>query len=242
MVGAVGPRPGGSPAELFPLSKTRVMSSTCVANRWWRWTSSSVRLGEGRTIGLVARVGVVAQRDVKIGVTSSASPTIRKAARPSLLLTALGERAPFVEGIDEGEEVGGIEEDLADIQGELADQMGGEVALDGDDGLGGDPVHLVPEALAGQLLGAEVEEAAQGGAFEPGGDLRLAAGIDAAIEGGDEQVGADGWVRVAAPGGDVAVDVLDQVQASGQVVQGHDGAELGDDRLLGAVGRRESVG
>ena len=37
-------------------------------------------------------------------------------------------------------------------------------------------------------------------------------------------------------GGDMAVDVLDQVQAPGQVVQGHDGAELGDDRLLGRGG------
>jgi hypothetical protein len=36
----------------------------------------------------------------------------------------------------------------------------------------------------------------------------------------------------------VAVDVLDQAQASGQVVQGDDGTKLGDDRLLGRGGPR----
>ena len=70
----------------------------------------------------------------------------------------------------------------------------------------------------------------------PGGDLHLAARIEAAIEGGDQQVVSDAGSAGPASGGDVAVDVLDQAQASGQVVQGDDGAELGDDRLLGRGG------
>src|SRR5262249_52332726 len=37
-------------------------------------------------------------------------------------------------------------------------------------------------------------------------------------------------------GGEVAVDLLDQAEASGQIVQGDDGAELGDDRVLGRGG------
>ena len=82
---------------------------------------------------------------------------------------------------------------------------------------GGDAGHVVPEALAGQLLGADVQEAAQGGALEPAGDLGLAAGSDAAVEGGQEQVGADGGSGAGL--GDVAVDVLDQLQAPGEVVQ-----------------------
>src|SRR5262249_32766574 len=113
------------------------------------------------------------------------------------------------------------------------DQVGGQVALDGDDGVGGEAIHLVPEPLAGQLLGAEVQEAPQGGALVPGGDLDLAAGIQAAIEGGDEEVVSEAGPARPPGGGEVPVDMLDQAEASGQIVQGHDGAELGDDRVLG---------
>ena len=151
-------------------------------------------------------------------------------------MAALGQGAPLVKRIDKGEEVRGIEQDLADIEGELPDQVGGQIALDGDDGVRGEAVHLVPEALTGQLLRAEVQEAPQRRALIPGGDLHLAAGIEAAIEGGDQQVVSEAGSVWPTSGGDVAVDVLDQSQALGHVVQGEHGAELGDDRFLGSGG------
>ncbi len=189
-----------------------------------------------RTLGLVARVRVVAQRDVKVRRHQQRQSDEAQGGTTLLAVTALGQRAPFVERIDKGEEVGGIEQDLADIQSELPDQVGGQIALDGNDGVWGEAVHLVPEALAGQLLRAEVQEATQRRALIPGGDLHLAARIEATIEGGDQQVVSDAGSAWPTSGGDVAVDVLDQAQASGQVEQGHDGAELGDDRLLGRGG------
>ena len=90
-----------------------------------------------RTIGLVARVGVMAQRDVEIRRHQQRQSDDPQGGTPLLAVTALGQGTPFVERIDKGEEIGGTEQDPADIQGELADQVGGQVAFDGQDGVGG---------------------------------------------------------------------------------------------------------
>ena len=137
----------------------------------------------------------------------------------------------LVETVDEGEEIGGVKEDPADVDLEAGDQVVGQVALDPLDGLGGNAGHVVPEALAGQLLGADIQEASQRGALEPAGHPDLAAGSDTPVHGGEEQVGADGGPGAGL--GDVAVDVVDQLQLLGEVIQGHDGAEVGDDGLAG---------
>ena len=121
-------------------------------------------------------------------------------------MAALGEGGLVVEGVDEGEEVGGVEEHLAQVDLEVADQGGDEVAFDGLDGVGGDTVHVVPKALAGELGGFEREQAVEDGALEPGGAGGFGAGVEAAVEDGDEQVGADGGAWAAL--GDVAVDVV----------------------------------
>ena len=112
--------------------------------------------GEGRPIGLVTGVGVVAERDMEIGGHQQGQSDDPQGGAALLALTAAGEGGAVVEGVDEGEEIGGVEEDAADVDVEVADQMVGEVALDGHDGLGRDPGHVVPEALAGQLLGADI--------------------------------------------------------------------------------------
>ena len=103
------------------------------------------------------------------------------------------------------------------------------------DGVWGDAVHVVPEALAGQLGGLEGKQAVQDGALEPGGKGGLGAGIEAAVEDGDEQVGADGGAGAAL--GEVAVDDLGEAQAAGEVEEGGDGAEVTDGGLgLGGGG------
>ena len=146
-----------------------------------------------------------------------------------LAVAALGEGGLVVEGVDEGEEVGGVEEHLAQVDLEVADQGGDEVAFDGLDGVGGDAVHVVPKALAGELGGFEREQAVEDGALEPGGDDGFGAGVEAAVEGGDEQVGADGGAWAAL--GDVAVDDSGELQAPGEVEEGGDGAEVADGGL-----------
>ena len=98
----------------------------------------------------------------------------------------------------------------------MADQVVGQIAFDPLDGLGGDAGHVVPEALAGELLGTDIEEPSQGGALEPAGHLDLAAGCDTPVHGREEQVRADG--RSGAGFGDVAVDVVNQSQLLGEVM------------------------
>ena len=60
----------------------------------------------------------------------------------------------------------------ADVDVKVADQMVGEVALDGLDGLGRDAgQRAVQEALAGELLGSDVGESPQGARTSGRSDL-----------------------------------------------------------------------
>ena len=148
-----------------------------------------------------------------------------------LAVAALGQRGALVEGVDVGEEVGGVEQHLAQVDAELAGHGGDEVAFDGLDRVGGDAVHVVPEALAGKLGGADREQSLQDGGVEPGGEGGLGAGGEAAVEDRREQIGADGGAGAAL--GDVAVDVLGKPEAAGEGEQGGAGAELPHDGLPG---------
>ena len=191
--------------------------------------------GERRPIGLVAGVGVVAQRDVEVGRHQQGQSDDPQGGAAFFALAAPGQGAPFVEGVDEGEEVGGVEEDPADIDGEAGGPGGrsGRVrwrwmAWGETRAMWSQKRWLV------SCWGRTVQEASQRGALEPAGDLDLAAGSDAAVEGGEEQVGADGGSG-AAPCGTWRSMCSISCSASGEVVQGHDGAEVGDDRLLGGA-------
>ena len=106
------------------------------------------------------------------------------------------------------------------------------------DGVRGEAVEVVPEGLAGELAGPDGEQPGEHGAVEPSGDARFGAGREAAIEDGDEQVGADGGAGAAF--GHVAVDVLDKAQALGKVEEGRGGAEVADEGARG--GRDGGVG
>ena len=81
-----------------------------------------------------------------------------------LAVVALRQLAAMVEGTDVGEEVGSVEEDPA------------QVGLDGGGDVGGDAVHVIPEALGGELGGANGRQAGQGGGVEPAGEGGLGAG------------------------------------------------------------------
>ena len=192
---------------------------------------------QGR-VGLVAGVGAVEERQVEVagGEQGHAHDPQRGAAL--LAMAALGQAGLVVEGVEEGEEIGGVEEHLAQVDLEVADEGGDEVAFDGLDGVRGEAVEVVPEALAGELAGLDGEQPGEHGAVEPSGDARFGAGREAAIEDGDEQVGADGGAGAAF--GDVAVDVLDEAQALGEVEEGRGAAEVADEGARG--GRDGGVG
>ena len=155
-------------------------------------------------------------------------------------MAALGQLGAPVEGADVGEEVGGVEQQVVQVEAELAAHVADQVALDGSDGVAGDAVHVIPEALAGELAGADGQQAVQGGGVEPAGESGLGGGGEAAVEDGDEQVQADGGAGAALGG--MAVDELDQLEAASEREQGRAGTELahhGLERLGGGAGGLE---
>ena len=100
--------------------------------------------------------------------------------------------------------------------------------------MGGNAVHVVPEALAGELGRAQGEQARKDGGVEPAGEGDLGAGGDTAVEDSGEQVGADRGAGSAL--GDVAVDELGQAETASEGEEGGAGTELADDGVLGLGG------
>ena len=80
----------------------------------------------------------------------------------------------------------------------------------------------------------QAEQAGQDGGIEPAGEACLGAGSEAAVEGGDQQAGADGGSGAALGG--VAVDVLGELEAAGEGEQSGGGAELAHAGLDGPGG------
>ena len=111
--------------------------STWPAIRRWRSISSAVSPVEVGPSGLVAGVGVATQRDVEVGRYQQGQPDDPQGGAAFLALAPLGESAALVETVDEGEEIGGVKEDPADVDLEAGDQVVGQVVLDPLDGLGG---------------------------------------------------------------------------------------------------------
>ncbi len=150
---------------------------------------------------------------------------------PLPAVAALRERCPVDETVDEGEEVGGIEQHLPQVNGKPVNLGRGDVALDVGDGVLRGPVHVVPEPPAGQLPWPNVQPVRQDGRLEPVADAGLRAGSHAAVEAGGKQIGSDG--DFAATLGDMAVDVFHQAQLGRDVEQCGDGTEFPDDGMFG---------
>ena len=86
---------------------------------------------------------------------------------------------------------------MTQVDLEVADECGDEGAFDGLDGVRGEAVEVVPEALTRELSGLDGEQPGDG-AVKPSGDACFGARREAAIEDGDEQqVGADGGAGAA---------------------------------------------
>jgi hypothetical protein len=95
-------------------------------------------------------------------------------------------------------------------------------------------VQVVPEGLAGELVGGGRQQARQDGVMVPMGQLSLAGGVGGAVDGGQQQVLADREALVAL--GDLGVDEFDQADFAGLVEEGGDIAEAGQARGLGPEG------
>ena len=113
-----------------------------------------------RRVGAVAGIGAMQQRQARVGADQQGHADDAQGLAAFLAVAASGQLGALVEGADVGEEVGGIEQQLVQAEAELAAHVADQVAFDGSDRGGGDAVHVVPEALAGELAGADRQQTA----------------------------------------------------------------------------------
>src|SRR5271170_7156732 len=85
---------------------------------------------------------------------------------------------------------------------------------------------MIPEGLAGELVGGCGDESREGGRAIPVGETQFAGGMDSAIDGGEQQILPDGEALTAF--GQMPIKKVNETDALGEIVEGDDIAERGD--------------
>ena len=101
---------------------------------------------------------------------------------------------------------------------------------------------MIPEGLAGQLVRSGGEQASESGLLVPRGQAGFTARRDDAIDGGQQEVLADGQALLSL--WQVAIDEGDQIQPRSQIEEGGDvteGSNIDGLRLRGRRGRIEAA-
>ena len=178
------------------------------------------------------RIDQVEERHVEIGADQHPQADLAQVAAV-LLVVAAGGQVGRGARVDKGEEIGAVIDQRAQRELQLLDEPLGEGLLDGLDVGFGDSLHVVPEGLAGELVGGGGQQAGQNGVVVPVGQLSLAGGMGGAVDGGQQEVLAGGEALVAL--GQLGIDELDQADLLGLVVERGDIAEAGQ---AGGLGRK----
>ncbi len=194
---------------------------------------------EGGGIVLVARVGVMQQRDLPIGSDQEGQAEEAQVVPSVFAVASLGKHGPVVETVDEGKKVSGIKEQASQIEPQAGDRGGGDLLFDGDNSLLIDPLHIIPKSLAAQLRGLDADQAREDGLLIPVTDLGFTSRGDTAVEGSDEEVLTHRGTLGAALR-DMAVNGGGDIELLSHVEGGRQGTKFADDRFLGIrVGESE---
>src|SRR5213082_2633349 len=126
--------------------------------------------------------------------------------------------------IDEGIEVGAIENQTVHIQVAGLQQTLRERLTNGGDLLLSQEFHVVPEARRRKLCGGKAQPTQQGGAAKPGGHLQLAGRRQAAVDGGHQHVLPKRGALVSFGG--VLINEFKQAELQGEIIKGSDAAKL----------------
>src|SRR5216684_6018766 len=102
---------------------------------------------------------------------------------------ALRQAGTAVKGVNEGGVVGRIIDQELLAQREALTNPCEQLLLDGSKVVLFEQVHVIPEALATQLLGGRREQPSQHRRLVPLGECPLAFGPDGAVDGGEEEIG-----------------------------------------------------
>lgn len=121
---------------------------------------------KGGGVGQIAGIEQVKERHVEIGAHEHAQADLPQVAAMLLVVTA-GRQPGRGAGIDKGEEVGAVIHQRAQGEVQLLHQPLRERLLDGLDVGLGDAFHVVPEGLAGELVGRGGQQAGlDGGRYQ----------------------------------------------------------------------------
>ena len=94
---------------------------------------------------------------MEIGRDEQGQPDYSERPAPFLVLSALRDGAVLVEGVDKGEKVGIVKEHASKIDIEFLHHVRCDFLLDLRDSFIRHTVHVVPEALACELSGFDVQ-------------------------------------------------------------------------------------
>src|SRR5438270_11223002 len=97
---------------------------------------------EAHRIVLIARVGVMKQRDLTLGGDHHGQSQEAKMVAPRFTMAALWQLCPQVETVQEDEELGGVKEQAAEIQAETDKGGMGQIRFDGREVLETEPLHV----------------------------------------------------------------------------------------------------
>src|SRR5437879_3144829 len=126
--------------------------------------------------------------------------------------------------IDEGVEVGAIENQTVHIQLAGLQQTLSERLANSRDLFLSQEFHVVPEARRRKLWGGEAQPTQQGCAAEPRGHLQLAGRRQTAVDGGHQHVLTKR--RALVTFGGVFIDEFDLAELLGEVIEGGDATKL----------------
>ena len=113
----------------------------------------------------------------------------------------------------------------------MAHHVADKIAFDFAQCVRADAIHIVPEALAGQLRGLDTQGSGEDGGVKPLSDGIFGARFDTAVEGGDQEIGADR--DGLSSFGDVVVDDVGEVELFGGIQKSGAGAEFMDEDFFG---------
>src|SRR5262245_6262854 len=137
--------------------------------------------------------------------------------------------------VDEGVEVGRIEEEGLQVEAIAINQAAAEILFEAVEGLGIEVVEVVPEALAGEVAGWHGQQAREDGPSIPTGQAGFGEGAQGAIEGGEQDVVGDGMALETFAG--MVLDQAGEVQVLCDLPECRDGGGVTDGGLewLGAL-------
>jgi hypothetical protein len=189
-------------------------------------------LGEGDAVRLIARMDLPEQGDVEVGRNHQGQTDDAQVGAVAFGVTALGQTSRRLR-IDVGVEVGGIIEERLQVEAVVFDQAAAEGFFDALQDSGIEVIEVVPEALAGQVLDGDGEQAWQDGALIPVRQACLGTGTQGAAESGKQQV--VGYGVTLSPFGGVLLEQGMEVEILGDFPERRDGAKVTDQGSIGLV-------